>query len=85
MDSGSTALSGLCFISRLVEQVVASQLNNHVICNKLENVSQAAYNHYSSVTELKLQCGRLRMKTVLHWLNMKPLLFCFLTNQQCLI
>ena len=36
-------VSGLSFISKLVERVVASQLNDHVACNGLENVSQSAY------------------------------------------
>ena len=33
----------MSFISKLVERVVASQLNDHVVCNGLENVSQSAY------------------------------------------
>ena len=36
-------VSGLSFISKLVERVVASQLNDHVTSNGLENVSQSAY------------------------------------------
>ena len=36
---------GLSFISKLVECVVASQLNDHVPSNGLENVSQSAYKH----------------------------------------
>ena len=36
-------VSGLSFISKLVEHVVASQLNDHVTSNGLENVSQPAY------------------------------------------
>ena len=36
-------ISGLSFISKLVERVVASQLNDHVASNGLENVSQSAY------------------------------------------
>ena len=36
-------VSGLSFISKLVERVVASQLNDHVACNGLESVSQSAY------------------------------------------
>ena len=36
-------VSGLCFISKLVEQVVASQLNNYVCSIGLENVEQSAY------------------------------------------
>ena len=36
-------MSGLCFISKLVERVVASQLNDYVCSNGLENVKQSAY------------------------------------------
>ena len=36
-------VSGLGFISKLVERVVASQLNDHVSFNGLENVRQSAY------------------------------------------
>ena len=36
-------VSGLCFISKLVERVVASQLNDYVCSNGLENVEQSAY------------------------------------------
>ena len=35
--------SGLGFISKLVERVVASQLNDHVSLNGLENIRQSAY------------------------------------------
>ena len=37
------SVSGLVFISKLVEHVVASQLNGHVSLNGLENVRQSAY------------------------------------------
>ena len=36
-------VSGLCFISKLVEHVVASKLNVSVCSNGLENVKQSAY------------------------------------------
>ena len=36
-------VSGLGFISKLVERVVASQLNDHVSLNRLENVRQSVY------------------------------------------
>ena len=36
-------VSGLGFISKLVERVVASQLNDHVSVNGLENVRHSAY------------------------------------------
>ena len=38
-------VSGLSFISKLVECIVASQLNDHVSSNGLENVCQSAYKH----------------------------------------
>ena len=36
-------VSGLCFISKLAERVVASQLKDHVSLNGLENVRQSTY------------------------------------------
>ena len=36
-------VSGLGFISKLVERIVASQLNDHVSVNRLENMRQSAY------------------------------------------
>ena len=36
-------VSGLCFILKLVERVVASQLNDYVCSNGLENIKQLAY------------------------------------------
>ena len=46
-------VSGLCFISKLVERVVASQLNDYVCSNGLENVKQSAYKlGYSTKTAL---------------------------------
>ena len=36
-------VSGLCFISNIVKHVVASQLNDYVCSNGLENVKQSAY------------------------------------------
>ena len=48
-------VSGLSFISKLVERVVASQLNNHISSNGLENVNQSAYRQGHS-TETALLC-----------------------------
>ena len=46
-------VSGPCFISKLVEHVVASQLNDSVCSNGLENVKQPAYKSgYSTETAL---------------------------------
>ena len=36
-------MSGLCFLSKLVEQVVAKQLRSHINNNKLDNPHQSAY------------------------------------------
>ena len=47
-------VSGLCFISKLVERVVTSQLNDYVCSNGLENVKQSAYKLGHS-TETALQ------------------------------
>ena len=46
-------MSGLCSISKLVERVVASQLNDYVCTNGLDNVKQSAYKlGYSTETAL---------------------------------
>ena len=36
-------VSGLCFLSKLVERVVAKQLTSHININKLDNPHQSAY------------------------------------------
>ena len=36
-------VSGLCFLSKLVERVVARQLTSHINNNKLDNLHQSAY------------------------------------------
>ena len=36
-------MSGLCFLSKLVERVVARQLTSHINNNKLDNPHQSAY------------------------------------------
>ena len=36
-------VSGLCFLSKLVDQVVAKQLKSHINNNKLDNPHQSAY------------------------------------------
>ena len=46
-------VSGLCFLSKLVEQVVARQLTSHINNNKLDNPHQSAYKPgYSTETAL---------------------------------
>ena len=74
-------VSGLGFISKLVERVVASQLNNHVSLNRLENVRQSAYKLGHS-TESAL----LSIKNDVHLAFAKGLLQSFSwINQQRLI
>ncbi len=50
-------VSGLGFISKVIERVVASQLNNHVVKNGLENKYQSAYRtgHSTETALLKLK------------------------------
>ena len=71
-------ISGLSFISKLVERVVASQLNDHVASNGLENVNQPI----SKVTRPKLHYCLLKMKSTLLLLEVKLLLLFSWTNQQ---
>ena len=66
--------SGLCFISKLVERVIASQLNDYVCSNGLENVKQLAY-----------KLGHSTETALLLWPEVRPLLLCCLTSQQHLI
>ena len=54
-------VSGLSFISKLVERVVASQLSRHVSLHGLENENQSAYRHVHS-TETAL----LSIKNQIH-------------------
>ena len=70
---------GLSFISKLVKLVVASQLNNCVTSNRLDNVSQSAT---SKVTQLKPHCCLLKMTFILDSLEVKLLLLIPWTNQQ---
>ena len=50
-------MSGVCFIAKLVERFVASQLNDHVCSNGLENVKQSAYKlgHLTETTLLSIK------------------------------
>ena len=73
------SVSGLSFISKLVEHVVASQLNGHVTSNGLENVSQSAYKH-GHLTKTALLS--IKMKSILLVLDVKLLLLFSWTNQQ---
>ena len=67
-------VSGLGFISKLVERVVVSQLNDHVSLIGLENVRQSAY---------KLgHCFQLRMMFIWLLLKVRLLLSFSWINQQ---
>ena len=60
-------MSGLCFLSKLVEQVVAKQLMSHINNNKLDNPHQSTYKRGHSTetallsikhkVHLSLACG----------------------------
>ena len=49
-------VSGLCFISKIVEPVVAIQLKSHVTANNLDNMNQSAYkaDHSTETALLKM-------------------------------
>ena len=72
-------VSGLSFISKFAEHVVASQIICHVTSNGLENVSQSAYKH-GHLTEP--HCCLLKMKSILLLLEVRLLLLFSWTNQQ---
>ena len=65
-------VSGLCFMSKLVERVVVKQLMQHINSNNLDNPRQSAYKSgYSTETallyikdEIHLTLSRARL---LHW------------------
>ena len=61
-------VSGLSFISKLVEHVVAKQLVNHIHQQDLDNSYQSAYKSGHS-TEMAL----LSIKKDIHYLGVKPL------------
>ena len=71
-------VSGLSFIYKLVERVVASKLNDHVTSNGLENVSLLI----SKVIRPKLHYCLLKTKSTLLLLEVKLLLLFSWTNQQ---
>ena len=71
-------VSGLNFISKLVERVVVSQLNDHVTSNGLENVSLPI----SKVIRLKPHYCLLKTKSTLLLREVKLLLLFSWTNQQ---
>ena len=50
-------VSGLNFISKIIERVVATQIKNHLVINKLDNKYQSAYKsgHSTETTLLKIK------------------------------
>ena len=50
-------MSGLCFISKVIERAVAGQLTKHIVNSGLENNLQSAYraNHSTETALLKLK------------------------------
>ena len=67
-------VTGLGYICELVEDVMASQVNDHVISNGLEHVIQSVYKN----TRLKVHC--CQMQSILLLLELKLLMLFSLTN-----
>ena len=61
-------VSGLCFLSKLVERVVARQLTSHINNNKLDNPHQSAYKPGHS-TETALLSIKTRFISLWHAVN----------------
>ena len=61
-------VSGLCFLSKLVERVVARQLMSHINNNKLDNPHQSAYKPGHS-TETALLSTKTRIISLWHAVN----------------
>ena len=61
-------VSGLCFLSKLVERVVARQLTSHINNNKLDNPHQSAYKPGHS-TETALLSIKMRFISLWHTVN----------------
>ena len=59
---------GLCFLSKLVERVVARQLTSHINNNKLDNPHQSAYKPRHS-TETALLSIKTRFISLWHAVN----------------
>ena len=62
-------VSGLCFLSKLVERVVAKQLTSHINNNKLDNPHQSAYKPGHS-TESALLSIKMRSISLWHAANL---------------
>ena len=70
---------GLHFISKLLEQVVVSQLNDNVSSKGLENIKQPAYKLGPSTETVLLLINN---DVHLLWLEVSPPLLCCSTNRQ---
>ena len=57
-------MSGLSFISKLVERVVASQLSKHVSLHGLENENQSAYRRGHSTETALLSIKMLDQRNI---------------------
>ena len=74
-------VSGLCYISKLVQLVVTSKLNSHVSSNALENVKPSAYRlGHSTETALLL----IKNDVHLALARGEVIALSCLTNGQCL-
>ena len=73
-------VSGLCFLSKLVERIVAKQLTLHINTNKLDNPHQSAYKpgHFTetalppSERSLNLTCLQKHIPHSLSWHPVSP-------------
>ena len=63
-------VSDLCFLSKLVERVVAKQLMSHINNNKLNNPYQSAYKPGHSTETALLS---IKMKSISLWLAVNPI------------
>ena len=63
-------VSGLCFLSKLVERVVAMQLTSHINNNELENPQQSAYKPGDS-TETALLSIKMTSISLWHAANLR--------------
>ena len=63
-------VSGLCFLSKLVERVVAKQLTSHINDNKLDNQHQSAYKPGHS-TETALLPIKMMSISLWHAVNLR--------------
>ena len=65
-------VSGLSFISKVIERIVAKQMNTHIVDNGLENTYQSASRagHSTKTALLKLKNERLDVITTTNVVNL---------------